>query len=42
MVCNLPGNPLPGCLFDGMRNPFRCIRALIVELVDMVILMPGM
>lgn len=41
MVCSFPGSPLPGCRFDGIRKPFRCIRGLIVEFVDMVIRMPG-
>lgn len=35
--CNLPGNALPGCRFDGIRNTFRWTRDVMVGPVDMVI-----
>lgn len=35
--CILPGNALPGCRFDGIRNTFRCTRDVMVDPVDIVI-----
>lgn len=36
MACSLPGNALPGCLFEGMRMTLRWTRDDIVDPVDIV------
>lgn len=36
----MPGNAFPGCLFEGVRKPLRCIRGFIVDMVDIAVRIP--